>query len=84
MPTVPGGPSFDIIARKWSDLAQRRLDYFVDLYRSGRWAHYYSETHFALRMRDVIRAAKVWAELADQGRPAAADEDDSDRLRPAA
>ena len=83
MPTVPGGPSFDLIARKWSDLAQRRLDHFVELYSSGRWTHYYrSEMHFAMRMRDVIRAAKIWAELAEPGSSAGLDA--GDRLRPAA
>ena len=80
MPTAPGRPPFDAIARKWCDLAQRRLDYFIELYRSGRWRHYYTEERFALRMLDVIKAARVWADLA-AARPG---DNDQDHLRPAA
>jgi uncharacterized repeat protein (TIGR03809 family) len=80
MPTAQGRPPFDTIARKWCDLAQRRLDYFVELYRSGRWTHYYTEESFALRMLDVIKAVRLWAELA----PARPDDSDQDHLRPAA
>jgi uncharacterized repeat protein (TIGR03809 family) len=69
MPPLQGGSTFDGIARKWCDLAQRRLDYFIELYRSGRWAHYYSEADFSARMRDVIAAAKIWAALAQRPRP---------------
>jgi uncharacterized repeat protein (TIGR03809 family) len=67
MPAVQGAPRLDIIAAKWLDLAERRLAYFTELYRSGRWTHYYTQERFALRMLDVIRAVKVWGELA--GRP---------------
>jgi hypothetical protein len=68
MPAVQGGPDFDEIARKWSDLAERRLVYFAELYRSGRWKHYYpTQERFALRVLDVIKAAEVWGNLA--GRP---------------
>ena len=83
MPGLPSGPRFDEISRKWHDLAERRLAYFTELYRSGRWTRYYSREHFALRMRDVIRAVKVWRELAGPHpgkQPVARD----DQLRPAA
>jgi uncharacterized repeat protein (TIGR03809 family) len=83
MPELPSGARFDRIARKWHDLAEHRLAYFTELYHSGRWAHYYSREHFALRMRDVIMAVKIWRELAGLSsgeRPAARD----DELRPAA
>ena len=81
MPTAQGQPPFDAIARKWCDLAQRRLDYYVELYRSGRWRHYYTEETLALRMLDVIKAARAWAELAPARENANAAKDD---LRPAA
>jgi len=74
----PAHPPFDTIARKWCVLAHRRLEYFIELYRSGRWRHYYTEESFALRMRDVIKAAQRWAELAP------AHPGDKDDLRPAA
>ena len=83
MPHIAGGPRFDIMARKWHALAQRRLLYYSELYRSGRWTHYFaSREAFAARMLDVIRATKAWAKLAgEQPAPAIADLDD---LRPAA
>ncbi len=65
MPAANRKPSLDEVSRKWRDLAERRLRYFTELYRSGRWKHYYTQEKFALRMLDVIRAAKVWRELAD-------------------
>ncbi len=55
---------FDNIARKWRDLAERRRDYFVELYRSGRWQHYYSEDEFVLVMRDVMDVTETWARIA--------------------
>lgn len=52
------------VARKWCDLAERRRAHFVELYRSGRWKHYYTEEQFLVRMREVIHAADTWAQLA--------------------
>ena len=66
MPKTPGTPRLDEIAYKWRNLADRRLAYFTELYSSGRWRHYYTNESFEVRMRDVIKAAKVWAELADR------------------
>jgi hypothetical protein len=59
-------PSFDAIACRWADLADRRLRDYVDLYNSGRWTHYYTKQAFALRMRDVVANAKTWRELAGE------------------
>jgi uncharacterized repeat protein (TIGR03809 family) len=86
MPPVPGSPPFDTIARRWHALAQRRLDYFPELYRSGRWRHYYTEERLAERILDVIRAVKLWAELAQAGSNGHDSGHDSgqDRTRPAA
>jgi uncharacterized repeat protein (TIGR03809 family) len=64
MQALPSRPRFDEIALKWHDLAQRRLDYYTELYRSGRWRHYYTQERFAVRMLDVINAARKWRELA--------------------
>ena len=66
MPTAPSAFCLDEISRKWCDLADRRLVYFTELYRSGRWKHYYTEESFTVRMRDVIKAAKLWSELTDR------------------
>lgn len=84
MPTLQGEVRLDVIARKWHNLAERRLAYFTELYRSGRWRHYYTQERFALRMLDVIRAAKLWADLAgSEARPGQRMARD-DELRPAA
>ncbi|MEJ2624852.1 MAG: hypothetical protein P8Z80_10015 [Pseudolabrys sp.] len=70
MPATQGGQPFDDLSRRWHDLADRRLAYFTELHRSGRWRLYYrTKQQFAIRMLDVIQAAKVWAELAGRAPP---------------
>ncbi len=64
MQALPSRPRLDEIALKWHDLAQRRLDHYTELYRSGRWQRYYSQERFAMRMLDVINAARQWRALA--------------------
>ncbi len=64
MQALPSRPNLDKIALKWHDLAQRRLDHYTELYRSGRWSRYYTQDRFAIRMLDVIEAAKRWRDLA--------------------
>jgi hypothetical protein len=66
MPKATGVARLDEISLKWRALADRRLAYFTELYRSGRWKRYYTTQDFAVRMRDVIRAAKLWRDLADR------------------
>ena len=77
MPHVPGTARFDLMARKWYALALRRMRFYDELYRSGRWTHYYdTRAQFARHMLDVIKAAKIWARLAGEQPPAADDNDD--------
>ena len=64
MPAVQREQRFDKLALKWHDLADRRLSYFIELYRSGRWKHYYTPEAFSARMADVIKAKKAWDKLA--------------------
>jgi hypothetical protein len=79
MTHLPGTARFDLIASKWHALAQRRLLYYSELYRSGRWTHYYASRQlFARHMIDVIKAAKIWAKLA--GETPRADDDNDDFL----
>ena len=66
MPALQGGIRLEEISQKWRDLAERRLAYFTELYRSGRWKHYYTPETFSARMRDVVKAAEVWGNLADR------------------
>jgi uncharacterized repeat protein (TIGR03809 family) len=86
MQVLPSRPRLDQIALKWHDLAQRRLDYYTELYRSGRWRHYYTQERFAVRMLDVINAARKWRDLAGLPPVAAAEHASrhDDSMRPAA
>jgi uncharacterized repeat protein (TIGR03809 family) len=55
---------YDISARKWRDLADRRRQHLVDLCESGRWQRYYTEQQFLLELHAAIRAAEEWARIA--------------------
>src|ERR1700742_4106621 len=60
----PKGSDLKDIARRWHALAERRLASYDELYRSGRWRHYYaSQEEFAARMLDVIKAEKAYQKL---------------------
>ncbi|HEY8000168.1 MAG TPA: TIGR03809 family protein [Pseudolabrys sp.] len=78
MPAKPG-PPFDVMSRRWLDLAERRLVYYAGLYQSGRWRRYYTPRGFAQRVADAMQAVTVWRKLVGQT-PA----DDTNDLRPAA
>ena len=86
MQDLPSRPSLERIARKWHDLAEQRLDYYTELYRSGRWKHYYTEERFAVRMLEVIEAAKRWCDLAGRQRSEKTETApfQDDNMRPAA
>jgi len=64
MQVSPGNPTLEKIAQRWHDLAEQRLAHYTELYRSGRWKHYYTQESFAVRMLDVIEDAKKWRQLA--------------------
>ncbi len=64
MPASPEPRPFGLLSQRWSALADRRQAHFVELYRSGRWRHYYSEEEFVARMREVVGSAHAWAKLA--------------------
>jgi hypothetical protein len=65
MSNLPVWHPLEEIARKWSDLAERRRAHYVELQRSGRWKHYYdTEQEFTAQMRNAHRDADRWAQLA--------------------
>jgi uncharacterized repeat protein (TIGR03809 family) len=64
MSAQSSSPPHETVAQKWRGLAERRRAHFVELYRSGRWTHYYTRDQFAARLREVIDAADTWARLA--------------------
>ena len=84
MPAEHCDSRLEQVARRWHDLAERRLAYFTELYRSGRWQHYYTQEQFGMRMLDVIKAARVWRDLAGRSQPALPEIKRDDDLRPAA
>jgi hypothetical protein len=49
------------------DLALRRHAYYLELLRSGRWRHYFTEQEFAGRLRDVVALTRRWNGLAPNG-----------------
>jgi uncharacterized repeat protein (TIGR03809 family) len=64
---------YEAAAKKWRALAYGRCAHLVELSRSGRWKHYYSEEQFLDRMVEALRAAQTWDRLAahsESGEPA--------------
>jgi hypothetical protein len=51
-------------ALKWRDLADRRRAHFIDLYRSGRWKHYYTGEEMLAELHNAIAIAQRWAKIA--------------------
>ena len=77
MSAYQSGPRIAEMARKWHDLAERRVLYYNELYRSGRWQRYFqSREQFAARMLDVIAAAKTFRNLTGDPPAAATRRDD--------
>jgi uncharacterized repeat protein (TIGR03809 family) len=83
MPDTLGVSGFDELSRQWLTLAERRLAYFSELYRSGRWQRYYTAESFADQVVDVMKAVTVWRELVGQ-RAVQAPASDTGELRPVA
>lgn len=67
---APNRFNIEASARQWHALAERRLAAYLELYRSGRWRHYYSsQEEFAARMLDVIKVAKAFQKLSGAPEP---------------
>jgi uncharacterized repeat protein (TIGR03809 family) len=62
------------VAQKWRALAERRCVYLLELHRSGRWRHYYSEEQFLVRLREAIELSERWVEIAASPTPAVVSE----------
>ena len=60
MPATDSPGSLDAATRGFRDLAMRRHAYYLDLLKSGRWRHYFSEQEFAERLRDVMALTRAW------------------------
>lgn len=49
---------------RWRLLAERRLNYLISLYETGRWKVYYSEPEFLKVVQEARAALKTWEQLA--------------------
>jgi uncharacterized repeat protein (TIGR03809 family) len=74
------GHALDHVAQKWRRLAERRQAHFIELFRSGRWRHYYSEEEFLDRLREAVRMTERWAQIASPAADVAADQADAKLL----
>jgi uncharacterized repeat protein (TIGR03809 family) len=54
------------LARRWCDLAERRLAHLAELHCSGRWRHYYSEVRLLARLQETARIVELWADIVAQ------------------
>lgn len=62
--------AIDAVSQRLRELAHKRLAYYSELSRTGRWKLYFTEREFVERLRDVIAVTNAWNEIA--GRKASA------------
>ena len=56
--------NWERIALKWRNIAEQRRDHHLDLYKSGRWKHYYTDEEFLVELRQAVAIADRWAMIA--------------------
>src|ERR1700761_4861454 len=52
----------DLVSR-WCDLAERRLEHLTELFETGRWRLYHSESAFLENIREAKAAVETWRDL---------------------
>ena len=52
----------NIVAR-WFALAEQRLEYLTELFETGRWRRFHSETAFLENIREAKAAVETWRDL---------------------
>ncbi|MGZ5875525.1 MAG: TIGR03809 family protein [Bradyrhizobium sp.] len=57
---VTGGR--EVVAR-WCTLAERRLEYLTELFETGRWRRFHSESAFLENIHEAKAAVKIWRDL---------------------
>ncbi|GAA3855636.1 TIGR03809 family protein [[Pseudomonas] carboxydohydrogena] len=60
----PGAAAGRGVVARWRILAQQRLDHLTELYESGRWKLYHTESDFLAMVHEARTALKVWQDLA--------------------
>ncbi|MBB5050616.1 TIGR03809 family protein [Afipia massiliensis] len=52
------------VVARWRMLAERRLNYLIELYETGRWKVYYKEPEFLKVIQEARVALATWEQLA--------------------
>jgi uncharacterized repeat protein (TIGR03809 family) len=68
MTDQPAFREFGKTAERWRDLAEQRREDFAELYRSGRWRHYYTEEQFRARVRTIAEICERWKAVLEEHR----------------
>ena len=55
----------DIVAR-WCTLAEQRLEYLSELFKSGRWRRFHSERAFLENIQEAKAAVEAWRNLSSR------------------
>ena len=56
--------AIDAVSQRLRELAHKRLAYYSELSKTGRWTLYFTEREFIERLRDVIAVTNAWTEIA--------------------
>ena len=62
--------AIDAVSQRLRALAHKRLAYYLELSKTGRWKLYFTEREFIERLRDVIAVTNAWNEIAGRKPPA--------------
>jgi uncharacterized repeat protein (TIGR03809 family) len=63
-------PKGENIGRRFQSLAEKRRRHLLELYRSGRWRHYFTEDQLASEVHAASRLIDSWKQYAEeQGEP---------------
>ena len=57
--------SRDIVAR-WCTLAEQRLEYLTELFKTGRWRRFHSEHAFLENIQEAKAAVEAWRNLSSR------------------
>jgi uncharacterized repeat protein (TIGR03809 family) len=52
----------DLVAR-WCTLAEQRLEYLTELFKTGRWRRYYSDVAFLENIQEAKTMVALWRNL---------------------
>jgi uncharacterized repeat protein (TIGR03809 family) len=54
------------ILDRWCALAEQRLDHLTELFETGRWRRYHSESSFLENIQEAKKAVETWRSLASR------------------